>query len=146
MEASMNALHRIGIISLLCSLSYHPHAALAFSQPDATTTLPDRSADARDSQHDFDFEFGSWNAHVRRLLHPLTGSDTWINLTGTSIVRKVWGGRANLGELEISSSTAHIEGLSMRLYNPQSHQWSIYWANSNDGNLGTPMIGQFNNG
>lgn len=105
-----------------------------------------RAAEERDGQHDFDFEFGSWKAHIRRLLRPLTGSETWVDLDGLSIVRKVWDGRANLGELDVHNPTAHLEGLSLRLYNPQSHQWSIYWSNSKDGNLGTPMIGQFTNG
>jgi hypothetical protein len=96
--------------------------------------------------HDFDFELGSWKVHVKRLLHPLSGSHTWVDLEGTSVVRKVWDGRANLGELEIANPTTHVEGLSLRLYNPQAHQWSIYWSNSNDGALGTPMVGSFKNG
>jgi hypothetical protein len=99
----------------------------------------------RSGQHDFDFEFGIWKAHLRRRLNPLTGSTTWVDLEGTSVVRKVWDGRANLGELEVANATSHIEGLSLRLYNPESHQWSIYWANSRDGALGSPMVGQFNN-
>ena len=98
---------------------------------------------AGDGQHDFDFEFGSWHAHLRRLLHPLTGSHTWVEYDGTSIVHKLWDGRGNIGELEVGSASSHIEGLTLRLYNPQSRQWSIYWSNSQDGALGTPMIGQF---
>ncbi len=100
----------------------------------------------RDGQHDFDFEFGSWHAHLRRRLHPLTGSNEWGEYGGTSVVRKIWGGRSNLGELEVGNATTHIEGLSFRLYSPQAHQWSIYWSNSQDGALGTAMIGQFANG
>jgi uncharacterized damage-inducible protein DinB len=100
----------------------------------------------RDGQHDFDFEFGSWKTHIRRLLHPLTGSDTWVELDGTSVVRRIWEGRANLGELEVGNPTTHLEGLSLRVYNPESRQWSIYWANGSDGRLGTPMVGQFKNG
>jgi hypothetical protein len=100
----------------------------------------------RDGQHDFDFEFGNWSTHIKRLLHPLTGSNTWVDLEGTSILRKIWDGRANLGELEVGNPTTHLEGLSLRLYNPESHQWSIYWSNSRDGSLGTPMIGQFKDG
>lgn len=105
-----------------------------------------RQSTERDGQHDFDFEFGIWKAHLRRLLHPLSGSNTWVELDGISTVRKVWDGRANLGEFEVNSPTTHLQGLSLRLYNPQSHQWSIYWANSNDGTLGTPMIGGFHDG
>jgi hypothetical protein len=104
------------------------------------------AARERDGQHDFDFEFGSWKTHIRRLLHPLTGSDSWVELDGISTVRKVWDGRANLGELEVSNPTMHLEGLSLRVYSPESHQWSIYWANSNDRRLGPAMIGQFRNG
>ncbi|HKD15091.1 MAG TPA: hypothetical protein VKD65_02600 [Candidatus Angelobacter sp.] len=102
--------------------------------------------EARDGQHDFDFEFGSWKAHIKRLLRPLTGSNEWVDLDGTSIVRRVWDGRANLGELEVTNPTTHLEGLSLRLYSPQSRQWSIYWSNSRDGSLGTAMVGQFKNG
>src|SRR5262245_61530648 len=99
-----------------------------------------------DHQHDFDFEFGSWKTHIRRLLHPLSGSQEWTDLDGTSVVRKVWDGRANLGELEVANSTTHLEGLSMRIYNPESRKWSIYCSNAKDGALGTAMVGQFNNG
>lgn len=114
--------------------------------PDTHATEVQGPVPQRDGQHDFDFEFGSWETHIRRLLHPLTGSSTWVDLDGTSILRKVWDGRANLGELEVSNPTMHLEGLSLRLYNPTSHQWSIYWSNSKDGTLGTPMVGQFKNG
>jgi hypothetical protein len=99
-----------------------------------------------DGQHDFDFEFGSWKAHLKRLTHPLTGSDAWVEYDGTSIVQKLWNGRANLGELELDGPAGHIEGLTLRLYNPQSHQWRLYWANSRDAILNTPTIGGFSDG
>ena len=103
-------------------------------------------ADDRDGQHDFDFELGSWKAHIKRLVHPLAASKTWVELDGTSVVRPIWGGRANLGELEVANATSRIQGLSLRVYNPQSKQWSIYWANAADGALGTAMVGGFKNG
>jgi len=100
----------------------------------------------RDGQHDFDFEIGTWKTHVSRLLHPLTGSTTWVEYDGTSVDRKVWNGRANLLELEVDGPKGHIEGLSLRLYNPQSHQWSLNFSNSSVGTLSTPTIGEFKNG
>jgi hypothetical protein len=119
-------------------------------------TSPDLSARAlqvsplpkKNGQRDFDFEFGRWKVHLRRLAHPLSGSRQWINYEGTSIVRKVWAGRANLGELEIEDPATHarIEGLSLRLYNPQTGEWSVYFANSKEGILGQAMIGGFKNG
>ncbi len=99
-----------------------------------------------DGQHDFDFEIGTWKSHLSRLLHPLTGSTTWVEYEGTSVVRKVWNGRANLVEFEVDGPAGHIEGLSLRLYNPQSHQWSLNYANSNGGAMSQPTIGEFKNG
>jgi hypothetical protein len=101
---------------------------------------------ARDGQHDFDFEMGKWKTHLSRLQHPLTGSTTWVDYDGTSTVRKIWKGRANWVELEVDGPAGHIEALALRLYNPDSHQWSLNFANSNGGTLGTPTIGGFNNG
>ena len=60
----------------------------------------------RDGQHDFDFEIGNWKTHVSRLLHPLSGSTTWAEYDGTTVVRKVWNGKANLVELEVSGPNA----------------------------------------
>lgn len=100
----------------------------------------------RDGQHDFDFEIGTWNTHISRLQHPLTGSTTWVEYHGTSVVRKIWDGRANMVELEVDGPGAHIEGISLRLYNPQSHQWSLNFANSRVGTLSVPTVGEFKNG
>jgi hypothetical protein len=99
-----------------------------------------------DGQHDFDFEIGSWKIHLSRLEDRLAGSTTWVQFDGTSVTRKVWNGRANLNEFEADSSQGHIEGLTLRLYNPQAHQWNIFWANSKNGTLDQPMIGEFRNG
>ncbi len=100
----------------------------------------------RDGQRDFDFEFGEWNAKLRRRLRPLTGSTEWVEYQGTSVVRRVWDGKANLGELDVSGTAGRIVGLSLRLYDPAARQWRISWANSADGQLGPPMIGGFQNG
>ena len=100
----------------------------------------------RDGQADFDFEIGTWKTHLRRLIKPLTGSTTWAEYDGTTVVRKVWNGRANLVELEVDGPAGHIEALSLRLYNPQSRQWSLNFANSAAGTMAVPTIGEFRNG
>jgi hypothetical protein len=101
---------------------------------------------ARDGQHDFDFNIGSWKTHVSRLEHPLTGSTTWVTFDGTVVVRKVWDGRANLEELEADDASRHLEFLTLRLYNPETHEWTLNAAGSQDGTLSPPMIGSFKNG
>ena len=105
-----------------------------------------RSVAPRDGQHDFDFEIGKWKTHLRRLQQPLSGSTTWVEYEGTTVVRKVWNGRANLVELDVNGPAGHIEALSLRLYNPESRQWSLNFANSKGGTLGQPTIGEFKNG
>ena len=97
-------------------------------------------------QHDFDFEIGLWKTQLRRLVRPLTGSTTWVEYEGTSRVSKVLDGRANLVELNVSGSAGRIEGLSLRLYNPESRQWSLNFANINAGVLTPPTIGEFKDG
>src|SRR6185295_9699677 len=100
----------------------------------------------KDAQRDFDFEIGLWKTHLRRLVRPLTGSTTWVEYEGTTKVTKVLDGRANLVELKVSGPSGTIEGLSLRLYNPQSRQWSLNFANINDGQLTPGTIGEFRNG
>ena len=100
----------------------------------------------RDGQHDFDFNIGAWNTHIKRLQHPLTGSNTWVELNGTVVVQKVWNGRAQLEEIEADGTTGHFEGLTLFLYNPQSQQWSQNFASSGGGTLSVPTVGDFKNG
>lgn len=101
---------------------------------------------AHDGSHDFDFHFGTWKTHVSRLRNPLTGSKAWDQYDGVSVVRKVWNGRASIFELEAQGPAGHIEGVGLRLYNPEAHQWNLNWASSADGKLEQPMVGEFKNG
>src|SRR5687767_10067013 len=100
----------------------------------------------RDGQHDFDFEVGTWSTHVKRRVRPLTGSNTWVEMKGTTVVRKVWNGAAVLVELVAETPGGKFEGLSLRLYNPQTRQWSLNFANRADGVLTPPTIGEFKDG
>jgi hypothetical protein len=123
----------------LALLSPAPSHAQISSTPAAAPT-------PHDGQHDFDFEIGAWHTQLKRLLHPLTGSTQWVDCDGTSVVRKVWNGRANLVELEVDGPSGHLEGLSLRLYDPDSHQWSLNFSNNRTGTLSTPTVGEFKNG
>lgn len=100
----------------------------------------------RDGQHDFDSLIGTWKYHLKRRLRPLTGSTDWVDLDGTGVCYRIWDGRAELDTIEVDGPTGHIEGLTLRLYNPQSQQWRLYWANSKNGIMDPPQIGEFKNG
>lgn len=99
-----------------------------------------------DGQHDFDWEIGAWKTDLRRLAKPLSGSREWVEYTGTSVVRKVLDGRANLVELRVAGPAGTIEGVSLRLYNPQAGQWSLHYAGARSGTLTRPVHGGFRNG
>jgi hypothetical protein len=106
-------------------------------------------SEKRDEQRDFDFLEGSWKFHLKRLKQRLVGSNEWVEFDGTTVCRKVLDGRAEVEEMNVDSTDnhTHIQGLALRLYNPDSHQWSIYWVNGADGVLEpNPMVGQFSNG
>jgi hypothetical protein len=104
-------------------------------------------AQSHDGQHDFDFSIGTWKTHVRRLLKPLTGSADWVDGAGTVSTRKVWNGRADLEDLTIETPGGRIEGMALRLYNPKTHQWRLYWASAKKGTLtNPPSFGAFKDG
>jgi len=142
----MRSVPRYFLAAALIFLSSSPLAAARPGAP-AAGDQQQAAAAPRDGQHDFDGLIGKWKYHLKRRLNPLTGSDKWIEFEGTGLCYKIWDGRANLDTLEVDGPTGHIEGLTLRLYNPKSHQWSLYWANAKDGTLGgPPQIGEFKNG
>jgi hypothetical protein len=98
-----------------------------------------------DGAHDFDWDIGTWRTHQRRLLHPLTGSTTWVEYTGTDVVRRLWEG-ANEGLIEADGPAGHLEIFTLRLYNPDARQWSVSFANRAAGSLSPPVIGEFEGG
>ena len=131
------------LLSALILVSYSARL-LAQTNSDGRTQKPGVE---RDGQHDFDPLIGAWKYHLKKLLHPLTGSTDWVEFDGTGVCYKIWDGRSQLDTIEVDSPAAgHIEGLTLRLYNPQSHQWRLYWANSKIGVMDPPQIGEFKNG
>ena len=101
-----------------------------------------------DGGHDFDFVIGDWKAHVRRLPDRLVGSTKWIEYDGISNHHKLLDSNANFEEFEVRNAAGdHLKGQTLRLYNPETHQWSIYLVDVNRGTLdGPPQIGQFTGG
>ena len=107
---------------------------------------PNPRQNQRDGSRDFHFEFGAWTTQLSRLLGPLTGSKTWVHYEGVTTVREIMGGRANVAELDVAGSAGRIEGLSLRLYNPDTRQWSLNFAAIRSGVLTSPVFGEFGSG
>lgn len=86
----MKRLRSIGTYFLACAVG-----VLGLTLPARTQTATGAAGGAqasapRDGQHDFDFNLGKWHTHIRRLVHPLTGSTNWVEMNGTVVVKKVW--------------------------------------------------------
>lgn len=134
---------RLILVALIAVCGGRPIQLRAQAAP---ATEAQHAGTPRDGQHDFDFNIGVWHTHIRRILDPLSGSTSSMELNGTVTVRKVWGGRAQLEEIEADGPTGHWEGLTLFLYNPQSHQWSQSFIDSKIAELGAPLIGEFKEG
>jgi hypothetical protein len=101
---------------------------------------------ARDGSHDFDFLIGDWKAHVRTLHTRLAGSNDWFEYEGISNHKKLLDSNANFEEFDAYSAQLQKrnKGQTLRLYNPETHQWSIYLVDLDKGTLDLPpVIGQF---
>lgn len=119
------------------------HPIMAHANHPNTSVAPATHADG---QREFDFELGTWKTHLKRRLRPLSGSKLWLDYNGTTSVRPIWNSRGNLVELEVDGPGGHIEALSLRLYNQDSRQWSLNFANSSVGTITTPSIGSIHDG
>jgi hypothetical protein len=130
------------LAGLCCAVVFTAYASICSAADPAAPAAPT----LRDGAHDFDFNFGVWKSHITRLVHPLTDSKESIELNGTVAVRKVWDGKAWLEEMEADGPKGHWQGMTLFLYNPQSHQWSQTFVNSSQGVVAGTLTGSFQDG
>lgn len=140
MPSRINAARHVTILrtALLCAgLFLHLGAVPVQAQAPAQIAK-------RDGSYDFDFLIGDWKAHVRRLPKRLAGSTEWVEYDGISNHHKLLGGNANFEEFEVDGPAGHLRAQTLRLYNPETRQWSIYLVDVDKGTLGLPpVIGEF---
>lgn len=106
----------------------------------------DKVETSRDGRNDFDFFIGSWKGRQRRLRERLKGSQSWGEFDSTTVARKVLDGLGNIDEVTMYRESGVFRGLTLRLFNPETQQWSIFWADSSGNGLGAPMVGEFKDG
>lgn len=103
------------------------------------------SATENSSPNDFDFFVGKWNVHNRKLKSRLNDCDEWIEFEAFSECRKILDGFGNIDSFQTVFDGKPFEGMTLRLFNPQTKLWNIYWADSNIVVLDVPQIGSFEN-
>jgi hypothetical protein len=97
---------------------------------------------AHDPRRDFDFFHGRWTVENRRLRQRHADADAWEEFPGTLDCRPLLGGLGNIDEYR----SHDVHGLSLRLFDPATRQWSDRWASARDGQLGEPALGTFAGG
>jgi len=107
---------------------------------DMTSKAPER-----DGSHDFDFQTGRWRIRNERLVKRLAECTEWETFESTNRAWLLPGGLGNMDEYATDHWPGFV-GLSLRLYDPRTRQWSIYWASNQKGTLDPPVVGSFANG
>ncbi len=135
----------------------NPLTVLARSQPlAAASAAVDRNqyldstgatltSNSRDGAHDFDFLFGQWRIDNQRLQQRLVGCADWEQFEAIGECAPILGGIGNMDSFE-SDWGGDFRGMTLRLFDLKSRQWSLYWASNRSGVLEAPVVGAFQNG
>ena len=147
LELRLSLLLITSVITLFCAGSIfgqtkNTKSALGELKFTATGEL-DISASATSSQNDFDFLVGKWLLKDKKLKSRLTGSNEWIEFESTVEMRKLLNGIGNMDIYRTTFDGKPFEGIAIRLFNPKTKLWSIYWADSNVGVMDPPVVGSF---
>jgi hypothetical protein len=118
-----------------------PVPALRFEANGALTILPS----AASSAHDFDYLVGTWKLRNRKLKSRLTHSTEWIGYESRVEMHQILGGLGNIDRYTDQASGKPYEGVAVRLFDPKTRLWSIYWADGSRGSFDPPVVGSFEN-
>lgn len=92
----------------------------------------------------FDFEFGDWVVHHRRLNHRLAGCTDWTAFEGRSSTRPILGGFGNIEDNELELPQGVYRAVALRSYDPAKRQWAIWWLDAREPHaLDVPVVGGF---
>src|SRR5258708_2210655 len=87
------------------------------------------------SRNDFDFLVGRWKMHNRRLNKRLEGCKDWTEFESSDENSKILSGTADMDTYSTTKMPGldgkPFEGVTLRLFNPKTKLWSIYWVASN---------------
>jgi hypothetical protein len=108
-----------------------------------------QSASEVDAPKDFDFLFGSWQIHNRRLDNPLSASSPWSEFEATSVAYPILRKLGNVQTYDAPNFPGRpgFQGYALRLFDPDTGLWRIWWASTaGRGQLDTPVVGTFRDG
>ncbi|MFF8806013.1 hypothetical protein [Streptomyces omiyaensis] len=89
----------------------------------------------------FDFLVGDWTVRNRRLADFLDADSGWEEFEGHTSGRLFWDGRAHVDEIAFPSKG--FAGLTLRLFEPETGEWTLNWSSTRTGRLLPPVRGRF---
>lgn len=105
------------------------------------------NASANSAKSDFDFLAGKWTMDNRRLKSRLSNCTEWIEYKSSDEnFGPMLNGISNIDLYKTSYNQVNntpYEGITLRLFNPQTRLWSLYWVDSNLGTMDPPVVGSF---
>jgi hypothetical protein len=100
-----------------------------------------------DPAHDFDFIYGRWVVHHRKLRDGADPDcDEWVEFTGTSEAFEVLDGVGHIDRIDVVDPPTGpaFQGMTLRLFDPTDQTWRIWWSSTRaPGRLDPPMAGRF---
>ncbi|MBK8501351.1 MAG: hypothetical protein IPL46_03600 [Saprospiraceae bacterium] len=96
----------------------------------------------------FDFLIGKWTVLNRRLKERLKNSIEWIEFPAEMETKPILNGLGLMDEMHSSHFGDDFIGLSIRMVNPRTNIWTIYWADTSspENYLKEQVVGEFANG
>ena len=145
------------IISLVLALSHFAPAQNKELTADESIPIPKVEFDAQgelkmtaspnSSPNDFDFLVGKWKMHNRHLDKRLANCRTWTEFDSSDVNTKILNGAADMDTYSTTQFPGMggklFEGLTLRLFDPKTRLWSLYWIASNTGKIDPPVVGSF---
>jgi hypothetical protein len=110
---------------------------------------PDKAASPAATPDDFNFLFGSWRIHNRRLDDPLGNSESWSEFEASSEAYPILSKLGNVQTYDAPEFPGRpgFQGYALRLLDPEAELWRIWWASTaGRGQLDSPVMGGFRDG
>lgn len=114
---------------------------LQFDNKDELIITPSSTS----SKDDFDFFQGKFKLKNKKLKTIFNSCTEWIEFDSTQEMYKILHGLGNIDNFIATRDSKPFEGMTVRLFNPETKLWSMYWADSNRGKFDPPVVGSFDN-
>jgi hypothetical protein len=98
----------------------------------------------RSDIRNFDFFVGDWSVQNKRLKTRFAGARDWETFPASAKAQSLLGGRVSVDEINIPH--LQVQGLSIRVFDPERKIWSDRWLTRDSGSIEEALTGGFQRG